>query len=275
MKVVGYSSWAPDERANAIRLAFPALREKTGLDWSLEHFGATDFNDPATLARFRQAIREADILIGWQSMSIETVERLSTLLVDMDAKGEIGHLKFLWYDIPDKRLGHLMFKTLGFEYDHMTPTPTRKMTMQIQKFFAQARHEKTDKFWEARQGFLSMQKMVGSAPLMTKFTKSPIFKTLVLTGYWYNRSVENAGNMFLYLMKHFMPETGYTGDAPMPVKVQNEASITPLTRACSPHRPSIWPGMSRGSSAPTARNRGTASASSPTISFCPTGIIRS
>ena len=75
-----------------------------------------------------------------------------------------------------------MFKTLGFEYDHMTPTPTRKMTLKIQKFFAQARHEKTDKFWEARQGFMSMQKMVESAPLMTKFTKSPVFKTLVPHG---------------------------------------------------------------------------------------------
>jgi cobalamin biosynthesis Mg chelatase CobN len=104
-----------------------------------------------------------------------------------------------------------MFKTLGFEYDHMTPSPTRKMTLKIQKFIANARHEKTDKFWEARQGFLGMQKMVKSAPLMTKFTKSPVFKTLVLTGYWYNRSVENAGNMFLYLMKHFMPEAGYHG----------------------------------------------------------------
>ena len=221
MKVVGYSSWAPDERANAIRLAFPALREKTGQEWTLDHYGASDFNDPAALARFRQAIREADILIGWQSMSIETVERLKTLLTDMDAKGELGRLKFLWYDIPDKRLGELMFKTLGFEYDHMTPSPGRKITMKIQKFFADRRNEKTDKFWEARQGFLTMQKMVKSAPLMTKFTKSPIFKTLVLTGYWYNRSVDNVGNMFLYLMKHFM-ECGYAGDAPMPEKVANE-----------------------------------------------------
>ena len=60
--------------------AFPALREKTGQDWTLEHYGASDFNDPEALSRFRQAIREADILIGWQSMSIETVERLRTLL---------------------------------------------------------------------------------------------------------------------------------------------------------------------------------------------------
>lgn len=227
MRVVGYSSWAPDERANALRLAFPALRAKTGQDWTLEHYGASDFNDPEALARFRQAIREADILIGWQSMSIETVERLRTLLVDMDAKGEIGRLKFLWYDIPDKQLGALMFKTLGFEYDHMTPSPTRKMALKLQKFIARARNEKTDKFWEARQGFLGMQKMVQSAPLMTRFTKSPIFKTLVLTGYWYNRSVVNAGNMFLYLMKHFMPETGYTGDAPLPEKVQNEGIYHP------------------------------------------------
>ena len=27
------------------------LREKTGLDWSLQHFGASDFNDPAVLAQ--------------------------------------------------------------------------------------------------------------------------------------------------------------------------------------------------------------------------------
>ena len=203
------------------------LREKTGQDWSLEHYGASDFNDPAMLERFRDAIRKADILIGWQSMSIETVERLKTLLSDMDAKGELTRVKFLWYDIPDKRLGELMFKTLGFEYDHMTPSPGRKMTMKIQKFFAERRNEKTDKFWEARQGFMTMQRMVGSAPLMTKFTKSPVFKTLVLTGYWYNRSVENAGNMFLYLMKHFMPEHGFTGDAPMPEKVQNEGIYHP------------------------------------------------
>ena len=226
MKVVGYSSWAPDERANAIRLALPMLREKTGMDWSLEHFGASDFNDPACLGRFREAIRNADILIGWQSMSIELVERMANLLVDMDRAGEIDHLKFLWYDIPDKRLQFLMFKSLGFEYDHTKPSPMRKMTMNIQKFVAQARHEKTDEFWEARQGFLGMQKMVESAPLMTKFTKSPVFKALVLTGYWYNRSVENAGNMFLYLMKHFMT-CGYAGEAPMPEKVQNEGIYHP------------------------------------------------
>jgi len=111
MRVVGYSSWAPDERANAIRLAFPALREKTGLDWSLEHYGAGDFNDPGALGRLRESIRQADILIGWQSMSIETVERMASLLTEMDAAGELGHLKFLWYDIPDPRLQRLMFKS--------------------------------------------------------------------------------------------------------------------------------------------------------------------
>jgi hypothetical protein len=146
-------------------------------------------------------------------MSIETVERMATLMVDMERAGEIDHLKFLWYDIPDPRLQRLMFKSLGFAYDHTKPSPMRAMTMKIKKFVAQARHEKTDEFWEARQGFLGMQKMVESAPLMTKFVKSPIFKALVLTGYWYNRSVDNAGNMFLYLMKHFM-ECGYAVFAP-------------------------------------------------------------
>ena len=74
-----------------------------------------------------------------------------------------------------------------------------------------------------------MQKMVESAPLMTKFTKSPVFKALVLTGYWYNRSVANAGNMFLYLMKHFMA-CGYAGEAPMPEKVANEGIYHPAHR---------------------------------------------
>ena len=229
MRVVGYSSWAPDERANAIRLAFPALREKTGLDWSLEHYGAGDFNDPGALGRLRESIRQADILIGWQSMSIELVERMATLLLEMDAAGEIDHLKFLWYDIPDPRLQRLMFKSLGFAYDHTKPSPMRAMTMKIKRFVAQARHEKTDQYWEARQGFLGMQKMVQSAPLMTKFTKSPIFKALVLTGYWYNRSVDNAGNMFLYLMKYFM-DCGYDGDAPPPEKVANEGIYHPAHR---------------------------------------------
>jgi cobalamin biosynthesis Mg chelatase CobN len=226
MKVVGYSSWAPDERANAIRLAFPALREKTGQDWSLEHFGSSDFNDPATLGRFRTAIREADILIGWQSMSIETVERLAALLKEMDAAGELAHVKFLWYDVPHPYLGALMFKTLGFEYDHMKPSPMRKLTMDIKRFFAKMRNEKTDAFWEARQGFLGMQKLVESAPMMAKLMKSPIYKCLVLTGYWYNRSVPNVGNMFLYLMKYFMPGT-YDGDAPLPEKVANEGIYHP------------------------------------------------
>ena len=226
MKVVGYSSWAPDERANAIRLAFPALREKTGLDWSLEHFGSSDFNDPATLDRFRAAIREADILIGWQSMSIETVDRLATLLTQMDRAGELDHVKFLWYDVPDPRLGGLMFKSLGFEYDHRKPSPFQKMTMDLKRFVARFRNEKTDAYWEARQGFLSMQKMVESAPMMAKLTRSPIFKCLVLTGYWYNRSVKNVENMFLYLMKHFMAGT-YDGDAPLPEKVENEGIYHP------------------------------------------------
>ena len=173
MRVVGYSSWAPDERANAIRLAFPALREKTGQDWSLEHFGSSDFNNPATMDRFRAAIRDADILIGWQSMSIETVERIATLLTDMDKAGELSKVKFLWYDVPDPRLARLMFKTLGFEYDHTKPSPFQKLTMDLKRFVAKFRNEKTDAFWEARQGFLSMQKMVESAPMMAKLSGSP------------------------------------------------------------------------------------------------------
>jgi hypothetical protein len=64
MKVVGYSSWAPDERANAMRLAFRALREKTGQPWELEHFGASDFNDPAALGRLRAAIKGADVVFA-------------------------------------------------------------------------------------------------------------------------------------------------------------------------------------------------------------------
>ena len=226
MRVVGYSSWAPDERANAIRLAFPALREKTGQPWILEHFGAADFNDPRALERFRAAIRQADILIGWQSMSIETVERMVTLLAEMDRAGELGRVKFLWYDVPDPRLQRLMFRSLGFEYDHTKPSPMRDLSMKVKRFVARARNEKIDEFWEARQGFLGMQKMVESAPFMVKLTKSPIFKSLVLTSYWYNRSVENAGNMFLYLMKHFM-ECGYAGEAPLPKKVRNEGIYHP------------------------------------------------
>jgi cobalamin biosynthesis Mg chelatase CobN len=226
MNVVGYSSWAPDERANAIRLAFPELRRKTGMEWNLEHFGANDFTNPATLDRFRAAIRGADILIGWQAMSMETVDRLVSLLTEMERAGELNHVKFLWYDAPDPRLANLMFRTLGFSYDHTKESPFRKLTMDFKRFVARARNEKTDAFWEARQGFLSMQKMVESAPLMAKLSKSAIFKTLVLTGYWYNRSVVNAGNMFLYLMKHFM-ECGYEGDAPLPEKVENEGIYHP------------------------------------------------
>jgi magnesium chelatase subunit H len=229
MKVVGYSSWAPDERANAIRLAFPMLREKTGQEWSLDHFGANDFNDPAELERFRAAIRQADILIGWQAMSMETVDRLATLLTEMDRAGELTRVKFLWYDAPNPRLASLMFKSLGFSYDHTKESPFRKLTMDLKRFVARRRNEKIDAYWEARQGFLGMQKMVQSAPLMVKLTKSPIFKTLVLTGYWYNRSVVNAGNMFLYLMKHFM-ECGYAGEAPPPEKVENEGIYHPAHR---------------------------------------------
>jgi magnesium chelatase subunit H len=226
MRVVGYSSWAPDERANAIRLAFPRLRELTGMDWTLEHFGASEFNDPNALERFRKAIRECDILIGWQSMSIETVERIVNLLLVMDKAGELDKVKFLWYDVPDPRLQHLMFRSLGFAYDHTNPSPMRALSMKVKRFVANARKEKTDEFWEARQGFLGMQKMVESAPLMVKFSKSPVLKALVLTGYWYNRSVTNAGNMFLYLMKHFM-ECGYAGEAPFPEKVENEGIYHP------------------------------------------------
>jgi magnesium chelatase subunit H len=226
MRIVGYSSWAPDERSNAIKLAFPALRQKTGLDWSLEHFGSADFNDGATLERFRAAIASADVLIGWQSMSVEAVERIANLLTEMDAAGQLDRVKFLWYDVPDTRLAKLMFKTLGFEYDHTKASPMRKLSMDLKRFVARFRNEKTDAYWEARQGFLGMQKMVESAPMMARLTRSPIFKCLVLTGYWYNRSVENVGNMFLYLMKHFM-EDAYLGDAPLPKKVKNEGIYHP------------------------------------------------
>jgi cobalamin biosynthesis Mg chelatase CobN len=229
MRVVGYSSWAPDERANAIRLAFPRLRELTGMDWTLDHFGASDFNDPTALQRFRAAIKGADILIGWQSMSIETVERMVNLLGVMDKAGELDNIKFLWYDVPDPRLQHLMFRSLGFAYDHSKPSPGRAMMMNLKRFVAKRRNEKVDEFWEARQGFLGMQKMVESAPLMLKFSKTPVMKALLMTGYWYNRSVTNAGNMFLYLMKNFM-ECGYAGEAPLPEKVQNEGIYHPAHR---------------------------------------------
>jgi hypothetical protein len=131
MRVVGYSSWAPDERANAIRLAFPRLRELTGQDWTLDHFGASEFNDPQALERFREAIRTCDILIGWQSMSIETVERMVNLLGVMDKAGELEKVKFLWYDVPDPRLQHLMFRSLGFAYDHTKPSPMRALSMKV------------------------------------------------------------------------------------------------------------------------------------------------
>jgi len=225
MKIVGYSSWAPDERANAIKLAFPMLREKTGQDWSMEHFGAADFNDPGAIGRLREAIKGCDILIGWQSMSIETVERLKNLMVEMDAAGELDHLKFLWYDIPNPKLQHLMFRSMGFAYDHTKPSPGRALTMKLKKFVARAKNETTDVFWTAREEFLGMQKMVDSAPFMVKFMNNPVFKTLVMCGYWNNRSVENVGNMFLYLMKHFM--NAYDGDVPNPAKVENEGIYHP------------------------------------------------
>jgi cobalamin biosynthesis Mg chelatase CobN len=226
MRLVGYSSWAPDERANAIRLAFPRLREQTGEAWSLDHFGAADFNDPAGIARLRGAIREADVLIGWQSMSIETVERLATLLREMDAAGELGNLLFLWYDIPHPWLQSLMFRSMGYAYDHTKESPMRALTMKLKRFVARARHEETDAFWEAREGFLGMQKMVDSAPLMVKFINNPVMKTLVMCGYWNNRSVENVGNMFLYLKKHFTTAS-YAGEVPLPKKVENEGIYHP------------------------------------------------
>ena len=229
MRVVGYSSWAPDERANAMRLAFPALESKTGQAWTLDHFGASDFNDPAAIERLRTSIRGADVLIGWQSMSIETVERLATLMREMDAAGELTHCKFLWYDIPHPGLQHLMFKSLGYSYDHTKESPMRALTMKLKRFVARSRNQKTDAFWEAREGFLGMQKMVDSAPLMTRFTRSPVMRTLVLCGYWNNRSVDNVANMFLYLMKYFM-ECGYAGDVPMPASVENEGIYHPAHR---------------------------------------------
>ena len=226
MKVVGYSSWAPDERANAMRLAFKALRVKTGREWSLEHFGASDFNDPAGLPRLRAAIREADILVGWQSMSIEVVERLALLLAEMKAAGELGKVKILWYDIPDPRLQKFMFDSLGFEFDMNKSNPMRELSMAMKRRAARGKHENIDEFWEAREGFLGMQKMVGAAPLMAKMLKKPVFKSLVMIGYWNNRSVANVENMFLYLMKHFM-NGAYAGDVPLPEKVENEGIYHP------------------------------------------------
>ena len=226
MKIVGYSSWAPDERANAIRLAFPNLRAKTGREWSLAHYGAADFNDPGTLARFRAEIKEADILIGWQSMSVDVVERMASLLADMDAKGELARLKFLWYDIPDPRLQNLMFKSLGFAFDPNKPNAMKDLSLGMKRFQARAKGETIDEYWEARQGYLGMQKMVGAAPLMASLMKKPVFKSLVMIGYWNNRSVRNIENMFLYLMKHFM-NGAYSGDVPLPEKVENEGIYHP------------------------------------------------
>ena len=229
MKIVGYSSWAPDERANAMRLAFPMLREKTGQDWTLEHFGATDFNDPGGLGRLRAAIRDTDIFIGWQSMSGDAVERVARLMTEMDAAGELRDQIVLWYDIPDPRLEKIMNRSLGYDYDHRKSGAMRELSLSFKKFFARRRNEKIDKFWEARQGFLAMQKMVDSAPFITKLTKNPLFRSLVLIGYWNNRSVANAGNMLLYLMKHFM-KCGYAADVPLPDKVENEGIYHPAHR---------------------------------------------
>jgi cobalamin biosynthesis Mg chelatase CobN len=226
MKIVGYSSWAPDERANAIRLAFKGLRSRTNEDWSLEHFGASDFNDPAAIEKLRAAIRASDVLIGWQSMSIEVVERMASLLTEMDAAGELAHIKFLWYDIPDPRLQALMFKSLGFEFDMNKSNPMREMSMAIKRYQAKKNDETIDNFWEAREGFLGMQKMVGAAPLMAKLLKKPVFKSLVMIGYWNNRSVKNIENMFLYLKKHFTKE-GFAGDVELPEKVENEGIYHP------------------------------------------------
>jgi magnesium chelatase subunit H len=226
MKIVGYSSWAPDERANAIRLAFKGLRAKTGLEWTLVHYGAAEFNDPAALERFRADVRDADVLIGWQSMSVDVVERIAGLLVEMDKAGELTKLKFLWYDIPDPRLQQLMFKSLGFEFDMNKSNPMREMSMALKRFQAKGKNEKIDEFWEARQGFLGMQKMVGAAPLMAKLMRKPVFKSLVMIGYWNNRSVRNIENMFLYLMKNFM-DGAYKGEVPPPDKVENEGIYHP------------------------------------------------
>ncbi|GAC1522177.1 MAG: hypothetical protein NVS2B8_03080 [Vulcanimicrobiaceae bacterium] len=226
MKIVGYSSWAPDERANAIRLAFRGLRSRTQQDWSLEHFGASDFNDPSAIGRLREAIKAADVLIGWQSMSVEVVERMAALLAEMDAAGELAHVKFLWYDIPDPRLQALMFKSLGFEFDMNKSNPMRELSMTIKRFNAKRNDETIDNFWEAREGFLGMQKMVGAAPLMAKILKKPVFKSLVMIGYWNNRSVKNIENMFLYLMKHFT-KAGFAGDVELPEKVENEGIYHP------------------------------------------------
>jgi cobalamin biosynthesis Mg chelatase CobN len=226
MKVVGYSSWAPDERANAMRLAFRALRAKTGQPWELEHFGAADFNDPDALGRLRNAIKGADIVIGWQSMTNDTVERMALLMTEMDRAGELDRVKFLWYDIPDPRLQQLMFKSLGFAFDMNKSNPMRELSMTIKRYQAKSKNETIDELWEAREGFLGMQKMVGAAPLMAKIMKKPVFKSLVMIGYWNNRSVKNIENMFLYLMKHFM-NNAYRPEVEPPEKVENEGIYHP------------------------------------------------
>jgi cobalamin biosynthesis Mg chelatase CobN len=56
--------------------------------------------------------------------------------------------------------------------------------------------------------------------------KKPVFKSLVMIGYWNNRSVKNVENMFLYLMKHFM-DGAYSGEVPLPEKVENEGIYHP------------------------------------------------
>jgi len=204
-----------------MRLAFRGLREKTGQPWELQHFGASDFNDPTAIGRLREAIKGADILVGWQAMTHDTVDRLAVLLLEMDKARELEHVKILWYDIPDPRLQGMMFKSLGFEFDMNKSNPMREMSMAIKRYQARSKNETIDAMWEAREGFMGMQKMVSAAPLMAKLLKKPVFKSLVMIGYWNNRSVVNVENMFLYLMKHFM-NSAYKGDVPLPEKVENE-----------------------------------------------------
>ncbi len=225
MKVVGYSSWAPDERANAMRLAFKELRVKTKEAWSLDHFGASDFNDPAAIHRLRSAIAGADILVGWQAMTNDTVERLAVLLGQMKAAGELERVKILWYDIPDPRLQGAMFASLGFEFDMTKSNPMRELSMALKRNKARRNDVEIDEFWEAREGFLGMQKMVSAAPMMAALMRKPVFKSLVMIGYWNNRSVKNVANMFLYLMKHFMGR--YDGEVALPEKVENEGIYHP------------------------------------------------
>ena len=192
----------------------------------------------------------------------------------MDAAGELDKVKFLWYDIPDPRLQKLMFKTLGFEFDMNKSNPMRDMSMALKRFQAQAKNEKIDEFWEARQGFLGMQKMVGAAPMMAKLMKKPVFKSLVMIGYWNNRSVENVENMFLYLMKHFM-NGAYAGDVPLPRKGRERRHLPPGAPGAVPNARRV-PGLVRAvvRARSTARSPGSASASSPTTSSCPIGTSR-